>query len=99
MPFVRVSADYGVVVRKAALAERGVSMQQLLDAMEAGQPLDESADLVSFGPHFGSEASDELSRRLRALGLEYVDDFFVFAGEFPNWCRFGAALEPGAAEF
>jgi hypothetical protein len=51
---------------------------------------------VSFGPHFGGEAADEFTRRLRALGLEYVDDFFVFAAELPKWCRFPAALEADA---
>ncbi len=38
MRLVNVSTHYGVVVRKAALGERGVSAQQLLDVMEVGHP-------------------------------------------------------------
>lgn len=93
MQFVRLSADYGLVVRRAALDERGVAYAQLLNAMESEEPLDRSDEIISFGPHFGGEAADELTSRLIALGLVYIDDFFVFSGDFPAWCRFAAALE------
>lgn len=97
MHFVRLSAEYGLVVRKAALVERGVAYSQLLTAMESTQPLDENDGLVSFGPHFGGEAADNLASRLVALGLVHVDDFFVFSGDFPAWCRFAAAIENSRA--
>lgn len=60
--------------------------------MEAAAPLDVSEDLISFGPHFGSEAATEFVRRLEALGLVNIDDFFLFTGDFPEWCGFTASL-------
>jgi hypothetical protein len=54
--------------------------------MEAQRPMDEDQELLSFGPHFGEEASDEFIRRLKHAGLEYVDDFFVLSTEAPEWC-------------
>lgn len=82
---VRISPDYGIVVRRAALAAHAVTLEQLVAAMEA-PPFDESGELLSFGPHFGGEAADEFRRRLDALGLVYIDDFFVFEEPFPPWC-------------
>jgi hypothetical protein len=54
--------------------------------------LDANEDILSFGPHFGQEAVDEGVRRLEALGLSYVEDFFVFIADLPDWCRLGVAL-------
>jgi hypothetical protein len=93
MKFVQLSSEYGIVVRRSALDAGGVSREALLRAMEASRPLDEDETLVSFGPHFGEEAAAEFTRRLESLGLVYVDDFFVFSGDFPVWCRFGASLK------
>jgi hypothetical protein len=45
---------------------------------------------ASFGPHFGQEALDELTRRLTNVGLLYLDDFFAFQGDFPKWIAFRA---------
>ncbi|MEZ4467724.1 MAG: hypothetical protein R3F43_25600 [bacterium] len=88
---MRISSDYGIVIRQAALREQRVRRTALVAAME-GEPLDESADLVSFGPHFGGEAAEALMRRLEALGLEFYDDFFIFQGDFPFWCSFSGSL-------
>lgn len=93
MAFVKISADFGIVVRKASLIERNVTKREVLLAFEVDTPLGETDDLYSFGPHFGPEASDELCKRLEALGLRYVDDYFVFAPEAPDWCSFGATCQ------
>ena len=90
MSFVRISVDFGIVLREEALAERNVSLSQLLKMLEIDAPLDQAGGLISFGPHFGQEASDGLCRVLDAMGLRYVDDYFVFAPEAPAWCTFGA---------
>jgi hypothetical protein len=89
MRFVRISSDFGIVIRKAALAARGVTRKQVLDVMEASGPFDEDDHILSFGPHFGAEAADEFRARLQSIGLLYADDFFTFGGEFPAWCEFG----------
>ncbi len=77
MKHVRVSTDFGIVIRRAALGLHGVGTDQLTAVMES-PPLDESDELLSFGPHFGVEAADEFGRRLQALGLVFVEDYFVF---------------------
>jgi hypothetical protein len=83
---VRVTAHFGILVRKSGLVRRGIDHSRLLAIMEATSALDEDETLLSFGPHFGGEAADEFVRRLKAEGLEYVDEFFVFPTEIPEWC-------------
>jgi len=87
MSFINV-VDYGIIVRRQALASQSLTVDQLSVVLEFEAPLDISSDLVSFGPCFGGEAADEFIRRLEVLGLKYVDDFFIFSGEFPLWCKF-----------
>jgi len=91
MSAIPVTFEHGIVVRRRALAERSVTLDQLLVALEVTTPSAESPDLLSFGPHFGAEASDELVRRLSALGLRYVDDFFDLSLDHPQWLRFFAS--------
>src|SRR3954471_314333 len=97
MTEVNMTSEFGLVVRRAALQQRGVSYAKLLELMEAKTPLDASEELVSFGPHFGSEAAAELVRRLEAAGMINIEDFFVFVGDFPEWCGFKGFLERPSA--
>ena len=90
MRSIQVAREYGIIVRRAALSERGVSWTDLLRILEAAAPLDSNETLASFGPHFGREALDEFLRRLSAAGLVYFDDFAEFSGDWPEWCRFKA---------
>lgn len=92
MTAVNLTSEFGLVVRRAALEERGVSYGQLLDEMETEAPLSVNEDLISFGPHFGLEAASEFLRRLESRGLTNMDDFFIFAGDFPSWCGFTGYL-------
>ncbi|MEW5248676.1 hypothetical protein [Microbulbifer discodermiae] len=85
---ISVSKDYGIVIRKAALREKEVETSKVLEVMETTEPLGESDELLSFGPHFGGEASYELSKRLDSLGLTRKRDYFVFYGDFPDWVGF-----------
>jgi hypothetical protein len=84
---VKVPEQFGIVVRKAALKKHNVSDKKVLDAMETSKPFDENHDLLSFGPHFGQEASNEFIRRLESLGLNYGDDFIDFEDLLPAWCQ------------
>jgi hypothetical protein len=89
MDCVRVTGEFGIVVRLASLNEQGISLEKLLIALETSSPFDSNAEIASFGPHFGAEALETLVRRLSDLGLKYLDDFFEFSGDFPKWCIFG----------
>jgi len=93
MATVNLTSEFGLVVRRASLEQRGVSYRKLLDTMETEAPLDVNEELISFGPHFGLEAATELVRRLESLGMINIDDFFVFAGDFPEWCGFTGYLK------
>ena len=97
MDRARISVDYGIVVRQEALKERGISLTRLLELFEVDAPYDHAGGLISFGPHFGQDASDEFSARLQAIGLQYVDDFFVFASDVPPWCALAACVVPAQA--
>lgn len=92
MSYIDVTGEFGIVIRRHALIERGVSMAAVLEAMEVEAPLDCNDALISFGPNFGQEALDLLARRLVDLGLEYFDDFFEFVGTFPAWSKFQVRL-------
>ena len=85
---IALTSEFGIVVRRAALTERGVSWEDLLKVLEVPAPLDSNDHLISFGPHFGRDALDALLKRLSALGLQYFDDFFEFCGDYPKWCAF-----------
>jgi hypothetical protein len=87
-PYVSLASEYGLVVRRDALKERGISWDDLLGALEVSEPLDKNAYLVSFGPHFGQEAVHAMSDRLISIWLRYFDDFFEFSGDYPKWCIF-----------
>jgi len=83
---VRVSNDFGIVVKKAAIRTKQVSRSRLLEIMETESPYDEDEFLLSFGPHFGEEARNEFIRRLEEEGLAYYEDFFDFSETVPHWC-------------
>jgi hypothetical protein len=88
---VDVTNFYGLIIRIEAIKNLSISKENLNDIMES-KPLDQNDFLVSYGPRFGKEASDEFIRRLEKIGLKYVDDFFVFEGDFPEWISFSVKL-------
>jgi hypothetical protein len=92
MRCIHISDEFGIVVRRTALSERGVAWTDLLGVFGVSRPLDSNETLASFGPHFGQEALDELTRRLTNIGLLYFDDFFAFQGDFPKWISFRACI-------
>ena len=98
MTIVQISGHFGVVIRKTALEKHGISLESLFEIMETEKPLDESQELISFGPHFGGEAVSEFIRRLEMLGLVYFDEFFDIPGlDVPEWCQLYAALKVTAS--
>jgi hypothetical protein len=90
MPGVRLSEHFGLVIRKEALQRCGVDRHQLLVLMEADAPLDEDDALVSFGPHFGGEATQTLLQRLEAVGIQYGNDVIDIADTLPDWLQLHA---------
>lgn len=93
MQFVRVTAEYGIVVRKQAMADRGISRDSFLHVFGGHPPLGEDDHLLSMGPCFGEEAAKALVRSMEALGLTYVDDFFLLFADVPDWCHLCVALK------
>ena len=87
---IEVTFSHGLVIQRSALDAHGITRAQVLEALEAGCPLAENEDLMSFGPSFGQEACDEFVRRLESLGLVYFDDFFDLPLSHPDWLKFSA---------
>lgn len=87
---VDVRFDFGMLIRRAALKEKGIAPDALRKALEWEPPWDENEELLSIGPCFGQEALDEYGRRFNALGLEWVDDYFEQYFEHPDWLAFSA---------
>lgn len=93
MNSVRVTWDYGIVIRKSAFQARGISRETVLNVMETEQPLDENDELMSLGPHFGGDAVREFTRRLETLGLRLNEDFISFVDMLPAWCQVHFAVK------
>lgn len=81
---IRLIFPYGIVVRKACLAERGVTMESVRATVEQGAPHHEDEELFAIGPIW-PEAVDIMIKRLQDLGLEYWDDFMETVGDYPDW--------------
>lgn len=84
---VVISEHYGIIIRKAAVHRCGLTDGALKALMEAAQWLDEDEHLISAGPHFGREASNELVQRLESHGFIYGVDFIDFEETLPAWCK------------
>lgn len=85
---MKVSRDFGIVVRRAALAAKNVDLSTVMDELNFREYFDESDSLISLGPFFGGDAADECTKSLERLGLTYIDDFFIFEQFVPDWCSF-----------
>ncbi|WP_155634017.1 hypothetical protein [Burkholderia cepacia] len=85
---MKVSSDFGIVVRRKALEYKAVNLSSILVEFNFQNYFDKSDEFVSLGPFFGGDAADDCMRSLEKLGLAYIDDFFIFTGDFPRWCRF-----------
>jgi hypothetical protein len=89
--YIAATGEFGLVVRKQALADKGLELSTLLDAMDGVGLLGEDGRLLSFGPIFGADAIATLQGQLRALGLEHVDDFVELELLLPVWVQLGVA--------
>lgn len=85
---MKVSRDFGIVVRRAALVAKDVDLSRVMAEFNFQTYFDESNNLISLGPFFGGDVADKCMRSLEKLGLAYVDDFFIFEGFVPAWCSF-----------
>ncbi len=90
---IKISFEFGIVIRKDAIKTKHIAKEKITEVFEGEKPLDESDVLLSYGPHFGADAMEELGKRLSKLGLEYIDDFFYFQGDFPDWAEFSVNLK------
>jgi hypothetical protein len=90
---IKVTGEYGIILRRQALAEKDIALRLVLAAMEVAEPLDGNGDLLAFGPCFGAEAQGVLTRRLIELGLAYFDDFVALTADVPFWCALHASLK------
>lgn len=92
MNSLKVSTQYGILIRRGSLSEHNISLDALLLAMDVSSPLDMNEDLISFGPSFADEALREFISRLEKLGFTYSEDFFDLRMDHPEWCNFRASL-------
>lgn len=84
---MKISRDFGIVVRRATLAEKAVDLSAVLCEFNFADCFDESDRLVSLGPFFGGDVADACMRSLERLGLVYFDDFFIVEQTYPGWCE------------
>ena len=93
--YISVTNEYCIVIRCNSIKNIGLSEDDISKILEFDNPLDSNCDIVSYGPSFGMEASDEFIKRLEHIGLLYIDDFFIFYGDFPQWCDFKVGVREG----
>ena len=87
MDTIKTTNFFGVLIRKDSIARKGHKVSDIKGIIETTL-LDENDDLLSYGPCFGEEAADNLAKKLEGKGLEYVDDYYIFQGDFPEWLSF-----------
>lgn len=97
MSYIAATPEYGLIIRKPALSEKSISYSSLLDAMDGVLIIDESDDLISFGPMFGEEALSAIKSRLSNINLDFVDDYFELNFLMPDWVKLGVASATFAA--
>jgi hypothetical protein len=91
MQFVKATNFFGIIIRKDAISKKSLSIDDIKKLIETDL-IDESDELLSFGPCFGEEAADNIGKKLITKGLQYVDDYFIFQGDFPDWMSFKVGL-------
>ncbi|KSV75945.1 hypothetical protein N185_15985 [Sinorhizobium sp. GW3] len=91
IPSIDATAEFGLVIRKSALAEKGIPRAGLDQVLAGVDLMGEDDDLLSFGPMFGEEALQEIMSRLSSLSLEYVDDYFDLNFLLPEWAVVGVS--------
>jgi hypothetical protein len=57
---MKVSKDFGIVVRRAALAAKDVDLSAIMAEFNFQTYFDESDSLISLGPFFGGDAADDM---------------------------------------
>jgi hypothetical protein len=90
---MKVSKDFGIVIRRDAIVQKGINLISLMKEFNFAKNYDDSLEFISLGPFYGGDNADDCMRSLELLGLVYIDDFFILEGYFPDWCRvevFGA---------
>jgi hypothetical protein len=91
MSYLAATGEYGLIVRKPALAEKAIGRDRLSEVMADVDVMDEDDTIISFGPLFGQEASNQLKSDLESCGLTYLDDFCTFDFYVPEWLKVGVA--------
>ncbi|AOI60470.1 hypothetical protein [Burkholderia diffusa] len=84
---MKISRDFGIVARRAALAEKAVDLSAVMREFNFADCFDESDRLVSLGPFFGGDAADACMRSLERLGHVCFDDCFIVEQTYPGWCE------------
>jgi hypothetical protein len=92
MTSIKVTNFYGFIFRKDILKKKSITLEQLEKVLGI-EKLDENDSLVSFKPCFGGEAANNLMEEVNKLGLEYVDDYFLIEGDFPEWLSLRGELK------
>ena len=95
--YIQVTSEFGIIIRKKALLDKHIDQKSLeatifLLTSPYSLVIGESDDLMSLGPYPGREFMEMIGKNLTKLGLEYIDDFFYFYGDFPDWAEFSVTL-------
>lgn len=91
MSYIDATSEFGLVLRKGSLLEKGISHSALAETMRDIDVLGENGDIISCGPIFGEGALQEIISRLSSVGLEYFDDYFDLNFPMPNWVKLGVS--------
>lgn len=84
---MKVSKDFGMVIRRDALVAKNIDLEEVMKAFNFHGLYDQSSEFLSLGPFFGGGAADSCMEMLQRLGLVYIEDFFIMNSYFPDWCR------------
>lgn len=89
---IKITSEYGLIIRRDSLIRENITEERICEIMEVKEPMDSNSTLISFGPHYDEEAAGNFLMKLEKEGLRYVEDFFIFFGDFPEWIQFDVKL-------
>ncbi len=84
---IKISPFFSLLIDKERCKKREKDIKSVKFVLNESE-LHENEEILSAGPHFGIEATNQLINELEKLGLVYFEDFFMFQVDVPDGYEF-----------
>jgi len=87
---IEITHYSGFVFKRESLEKNSLATEAIAKKLEL-EVLDQSIDLITFKPCYPDRVQF-LVTELKKMNLEYVDDYFVFEIDVPEWLQFSVTI-------